>query len=314
MDENWYCAVNGQTVGPISQDRLLRDLSLGKITPDVLVWKAGMNGWVALRSVPELFGAAHRAPPLPPPLPPQDPGAGAWGMGANRAPGAQGAGAPPRSGAPSRGPARSTARAASPQRAAGAAEPAYPFSRYAKKRASFWVLIACFLSPLILVMLMLGVYGEQIEAAREMGSADDVDAMYWLFFLALFLACLSPLYYTAAIIHRAWSAVQGYPGASTSPAAAVVLFVLPLVNLVGLFIAISGWAKCYGLLVDAFDLADAPPVGRGWFSWAPIFFVGLWIPVLDILALPCWVVSFGVVLWQMCRSINYFADKAREWA
>jgi membrane protease subunit (stomatin/prohibitin family) len=57
----WYVGENGQQVGPLSPAEVT---SRPGITPDTLVWKAGMAGWTRLGDVPELSSAA------PPPLPP----------------------------------------------------------------------------------------------------------------------------------------------------------------------------------------------------------------------------------------------------
>ena len=57
----WYVGENGQQVGPLSPAEVV---GRAGITPDTLVWKAGMAQWTRLGDVPELASAA------PPPLPP----------------------------------------------------------------------------------------------------------------------------------------------------------------------------------------------------------------------------------------------------
>ncbi len=41
----WYFVERGQTVGPISQDELARNVSSGRLGPDTMVWKDGMPDW-----------------------------------------------------------------------------------------------------------------------------------------------------------------------------------------------------------------------------------------------------------------------------
>ncbi|MCU1593843.1 MAG: hypothetical protein JWO12_1235 [Frankiales bacterium] len=56
----WYVGENGAQVGPLSPAEVT---GRAGITPDTLVWKAGMAEWTRLGDVPELAG------PTPPPLP-----------------------------------------------------------------------------------------------------------------------------------------------------------------------------------------------------------------------------------------------------
>ncbi|MCW2672568.1 MAG: hypothetical protein JWP14_1157 [Frankiales bacterium] len=57
----WYVGENGQQVGPLSPAEVA---GRPGVTPDTLVWKAGMAAWTRLGDVAELAAAA------PPPLPP----------------------------------------------------------------------------------------------------------------------------------------------------------------------------------------------------------------------------------------------------
>ena len=51
--ENWYIIYNGSQVGPISESQLMAY----NPTPDTMVWREGMSGWLPISAVPEL---AHR--------------------------------------------------------------------------------------------------------------------------------------------------------------------------------------------------------------------------------------------------------------
>ncbi len=91
----WYYDGGGQQAGPVGQAELAELIRSGRMAPGTRVWRAGLAGWVAWETVPELASLPAGPPPLSsspagtPPLPP--PG---WGP----APGTPGPGAPPFSG------------------------------------------------------------------------------------------------------------------------------------------------------------------------------------------------------------------------
>ena len=67
----WYCAVNGQTQGPFNPQQLAQGATSGQLTPQTMVWSAGMANWVPAGQVPELmalFGGSATPPPPPPPV------------------------------------------------------------------------------------------------------------------------------------------------------------------------------------------------------------------------------------------------------
>ena len=57
----WYFAVAGQRVGPLSQADLAARIQAGEVTPETLVWRDGMANWAPAAQTPEL------APLLSPP-------------------------------------------------------------------------------------------------------------------------------------------------------------------------------------------------------------------------------------------------------
>ncbi|WP_417915031.1 TIGR00266 family protein [Candidatus Electronema sp. JM] len=64
---SWHVAVNGQTVGPFSQQQLIAGLRSGQYSRSTLVWREGFSGWLPIEQVPELAdpgaGAVSSAPP-----------------------------------------------------------------------------------------------------------------------------------------------------------------------------------------------------------------------------------------------------------
>lgn len=61
----WYVAIEGQQVGPVSFGDLQERWARGVIGADSLCWRAGLPDWVAIGSLPELMEALPPAPPIP---------------------------------------------------------------------------------------------------------------------------------------------------------------------------------------------------------------------------------------------------------
>ena len=72
----WYMAIGGQQVGPVSQDDIITSLRSGTITADTRVFTAGMSQWTRLAEVPALapYLPGASAPALPGAMPPPPPG------------------------------------------------------------------------------------------------------------------------------------------------------------------------------------------------------------------------------------------------
>jgi uncharacterized protein (TIGR00266 family) len=72
--QQWYMAIGGHQVGPVSQDELLENLRNGTITAQTLVFTAGMKDWMPLRNVPQLAAFLQNdgtaGPAVPPPIVP----------------------------------------------------------------------------------------------------------------------------------------------------------------------------------------------------------------------------------------------------
>ncbi|TDD07160.1 SPFH domain-containing protein [Nonomuraea diastatica] len=62
-DDPWYLGVDGEQRGPFGE----AGLAAAGLTPDALVWRAGMPQWTPARDVPELASLLRGTPP---PLPP----------------------------------------------------------------------------------------------------------------------------------------------------------------------------------------------------------------------------------------------------
>lgn len=62
---NWYYATNAQRVGPVTDQEMARLVADGTVTPDTLVWKAGMAEWLPWRDVAPTANLPEAPPSLP---------------------------------------------------------------------------------------------------------------------------------------------------------------------------------------------------------------------------------------------------------
>jgi uncharacterized protein (TIGR00266 family) len=72
--QQWYMAIGGHQVGPVSQDDVITNLRNGTIDGNTLVFTAGLSNWTPLKDVPQLSaylsgGTATKAAAPPPIVP-----------------------------------------------------------------------------------------------------------------------------------------------------------------------------------------------------------------------------------------------------
>jgi uncharacterized protein (TIGR00266 family) len=78
--QQWYMAIGGHQVGPVSQDDVVTNLRNGTVDGNTLVFTAGMSNWTPLKQVPQLAsfivtgGSSPGAPAGAAAPPPIDPG------------------------------------------------------------------------------------------------------------------------------------------------------------------------------------------------------------------------------------------------
>ena len=63
----WHIAANGAVQGQCTMAQIPAMVAQGAITPETMVWSAGMGTWMAAGQVPQLAGFFNAAPPPPPP-------------------------------------------------------------------------------------------------------------------------------------------------------------------------------------------------------------------------------------------------------
>jgi uncharacterized protein (TIGR00266 family) len=64
----WYMAIGGHQVGPVSEDEVLTSLEAGSIDANTLLFTAGMSNWTPLSQVPQFASALKKPVVVPPPI------------------------------------------------------------------------------------------------------------------------------------------------------------------------------------------------------------------------------------------------------
>lgn len=71
--QQWYMAIGGHQVGPVSEDEVVGNIKNGSIDGSTLIFAPGMSAWTPLKDVPALAGylgnGARAAGSPPPPIP-----------------------------------------------------------------------------------------------------------------------------------------------------------------------------------------------------------------------------------------------------
>ena len=61
MASEWYVFKNNNRLGPFSSQDLRRLTVAGSLSPDDLVWKEGINGWIPAQNIKGLFSTSPNA-------------------------------------------------------------------------------------------------------------------------------------------------------------------------------------------------------------------------------------------------------------
>jgi uncharacterized protein (TIGR00266 family) len=69
MSKQWYMAVGGHQVGPVSEDEIRQNLANGTIDASTLLFAEGMTNWTPLQEVPEFRAGTSARAGAPPPVP-----------------------------------------------------------------------------------------------------------------------------------------------------------------------------------------------------------------------------------------------------
>ena len=65
MADEWHYSVGGNRLGPVASSELKSLAESGQLSPTDLIWKEGLQNWVAASSVKGLFPKSSGPPPLP---------------------------------------------------------------------------------------------------------------------------------------------------------------------------------------------------------------------------------------------------------
>src|SRR5262245_51763710 len=66
-DEQWYMAIGGHQVGPVSADEIRSNIDNGSIDAKTLLFSAGMKNWTPMSAIPQF--ASRLSPQAVPPIP-----------------------------------------------------------------------------------------------------------------------------------------------------------------------------------------------------------------------------------------------------
>lgn len=58
-----YVAMEGQSVGPLTESEFSRFLAEKKVTKDTLAWMPGMQGWLPIEQIPAILKIVALVPP-----------------------------------------------------------------------------------------------------------------------------------------------------------------------------------------------------------------------------------------------------------
>ena len=64
MDDGWFYAEEGKSIGPVTRDALVTLLRKMPDPGKVKVWRAGFADWQDAKDVPQIFDQIFRPPPL----------------------------------------------------------------------------------------------------------------------------------------------------------------------------------------------------------------------------------------------------------
>lgn len=65
--DEWHVAINDVPVGPMRRDELARKIAAGAVHRESLAWREGMDDWLPVKHIPELFSLIEPAQPIGPP-------------------------------------------------------------------------------------------------------------------------------------------------------------------------------------------------------------------------------------------------------
>jgi len=72
--QQWYLAIGGHQVGPVSEEEVVASIRTGSADGSTLVFTAGMTDWTPVKNVPQLAAHLPGAGPAPAAVPPVVPG------------------------------------------------------------------------------------------------------------------------------------------------------------------------------------------------------------------------------------------------
>ena len=297
---NYSISRNGQEFGPYPGGELFQMAKNRQITSTDYLWTDGMPQWVQADTFPQFqaaFTPSSQASQTPQPIVPT---VGQQQPQPQIQPAVQQPN--PTSGQSALAnvpvPRRNRMQQVGPIRTKG------PVNR--GKGASFglWLFsllwfASVFVVPFILMLVAQPVGEEATTSLFEQFLNSDLaqngvfmSVIVGIMFAGLFFFPILDLIY----LYRGWKYIQDCPTVTLSPGAAVGFMLIPIFNIIWMFIAYIGWAKHYNIRNNLSYSKSAPKVSEGLFITHHILLVvfGFW-PLIFFM------------MYQMCRGINYLA-------
>lgn len=332
-EQAWYYMADGEQVGPITPEDLQQLAAAGTVHAETEVWTDGLDQWVPATHVEGLeFGqpepepapqstgrklilgaAAQAAHPLAGEITSQR----AQPVTAQPAPAA----APVAPAAPAMAQPAAAPAVAQPQ-VAGYQQPGVPqpgmapgmgmqpavppgeeYPLTGTKRASYGLLLGCFLGGIAL--LIIGAVVGATSAGD--GNPDTANGGGLVAAVALmgvgYLMFLMTGILTYIFIYRAWNCLR-FGAPRTSAGKAVGFLFIPFFNLYWIFVALYGLAQDWNRIMGSHpNLQAAPRMSEGMFLTFLICAIsGIGAPVAAVL--------WFIVYKQICDGVNYMAAQA----
>ena len=228
---HYFYTTNGQQVGPVDGNEMVRLAHQGYLSETDQVWTEGMAEWLPVTAFSQLAAGIHAATDVAYNNPVMDDGSVVVKEPALARPGVI---MVPR-------------------------EETVP-ERY-RKRVSFgaWIWTA------VMPLLILGVtsFGSAWGPRLGYSSVDDLETIVVILFgLALLFLVINSII-GLVILHRAWSHIQEIGLARTTPGKAVGFLFIPFFNLYWVFIAYYGWAEDYNRYIEEMGADHIVPANSG---------------------------------------------------
>lgn len=295
MDNNqqwYYTDRNGQQAGPVSLTDLQSLLQQSAVTDSSMVWTEGMDDWKTVSDIDILKSSEGATIPQPAPL-------------------AQPAASPLSQ------PTAASNPYAPPQTQVTAPVSENDYHIPEVKRTNYALMASTLAIGFVLLVIGLiimgisspGTYSDDELIYGDYSTTSTTSTEVPTSAIVLIIIGFVGLIYGGILsliyLHRAWRVIQP-GGASTTPGKAVGFLFIPFFNLYWYFVAYWKWSQDWNRVTTTHrKLVGAPTMGEGLFlAYAILNVIGVLINLAGLAGL----VFFFIIMWQLCKAVNYMHD------